>query len=217
MPIKTKKIQMNIWDHSRLSVRKFGGIEEDYIHIHKFIDSSKLFYYNFKHRLLLHNLYGVEIVTQKFGNIIANTDNVIILIRDIAIEHLKEDLNGYVPTLNEWLIENDKELSKAISLPIIDNDEVREFVMKPMLMSNLKSSLLITLSDFGLYLCNELLGCEKSLLLKEYIKKESTVKLYLNRFKITQKWQFRPDKKELNWLKENKNDYKRTTTKKSSF
>ena len=52
---------MNIWDHSRLSVRKFGGKEKDYFQIHKFLDSSKLFYNHVKHRILLHNLYGVEI------------------------------------------------------------------------------------------------------------------------------------------------------------
>lgn len=59
---------MNIWDHSRLSKRKFGGVETDYFDIHKFLDSSKLFYFHAKHRLLLHHLYGIEITILKFGD-----------------------------------------------------------------------------------------------------------------------------------------------------
>lgn len=201
---------MNIWDHSRLSVRKFGGIEEDYFQIHKFIDSSKLFYYHFKHRLLLHNLYGVDIVIEKFGDYIKNQDNAIILVRNIAVEHLKEDLNGYVPTLNEWLIDNEEVLSQHISLPTIEDEVVRKFVTKPLLMSNLSSSLIITLSDFGVHLCNELLGIEKSLYLQKLVKKEHTVRYYLSKFQITKKWQYWPDKKELHWLKENKYEQNRT-------
>ncbi len=34
---------MNIWKHSLLSAKKFGGKPEDYFEIHKFLDSSKLF------------------------------------------------------------------------------------------------------------------------------------------------------------------------------
>ncbi len=201
---------MNIWDHSRLSVRKFGGIEEDYFQIHKFIDSSKLFYCHFKHRLLLHNLYGVAVTIDKFGDVIQNADKAVVLVRDIAIEHIKEDLNGYVPSLNDWLEDNDEELSKLVTSVNIKDEELKAFVFKPLIMSNLKSSLLITTSDFGLYLCQELLGLEKALILQKQIAKNSTVKRYLEQFRVTKRWQFTPDPKEIKWLKTNKNEYRRS-------
>ncbi len=64
---------MNIWQHALLSERKFGGKPEDYTHIHRFIDSSKYFYYHVKHRMLLHNLYGVELCTELFGEFVVNS------------------------------------------------------------------------------------------------------------------------------------------------
>ncbi len=93
---------MDIWKHSELSAVKFGGIAKDYFKIHKFIDSSKLFYFNVKHRSILHHMYGVELCIRLFGDTIRNNDNQVRLVRDIAVEHLKEDLNGRIPTVKEW-------------------------------------------------------------------------------------------------------------------
>lgn len=196
---------MNIWDHSRLSVRKFGGNEKDYYPIHKFIDSSKLFYFHVKHRLLLHNLYGVELTIRKFGDYVENSNGAIILVRDIAAEHLKEDLSGMVPSLNEWLIDNDAAIGELVKIPKFDNPELEEFVMLPFLMSNLKSALLITLSDFGLYLTKEFLGLNFAIELGGLIDKKNTVKYFLEKFNFTSRWQFCPDQKELEWLKNKKN------------
>jgi len=165
--ILIKKAFMNIWNHSRISVRKFGGQELDYFQIHKFIDSSKL----------LHNLYGIEMTVRKFGDCVKNSDGAIILVRDIAAEHLKEDLNP----------------------------ELEEFILTPLFRSNLQSSLLITLSEFGVYLTNEILGLEQAKNLIQVIDYQKTIKSYLKEFKFTERWQFCPDKKELEWLKNQKN------------
>jgi len=196
---------MNIWDHSTLSVRKFGGIEKDYYEIHKFIDSSKLFYFHVKHRLLLHNLYGIELAIRKFGDTLVNTDSHVVLIRDIVAEHLKEDLSGTVPSLHDWLIDNDSNLGNLIEIPTFNNPDLEAFVLQPMLYSNLKSSLLITLSDFGVYLTSEFLGIESAKALHACLDKNKTVKNYLQQFKFTHQWQFSPDRKELEWLKKKKN------------
>lgn len=131
---------MNIWNHSRLSVKKFGGKEEDYFQIHKFIDGSKLFYFNPRHRLLLHNLWGIGVTVKKFGDIITNSDRNEILVIDIAAEHCKEDLNGKVPSLQDWLIKNDDKISPQIKIPDFENKELEEFILSPMWKSNLKSS-----------------------------------------------------------------------------
>jgi len=198
---------MNIWEHSMISARKFGGIEQDYYQIHKFIDSSKLFYFHFKHRLILHNLFGVELAIKKFEDYIVNDDNSVILVRDIAIEHLKEDCNGQVPSLTDWLSNNDKYISKKIRVPTINNSKLEKFVFAPLMKSNLKSSLLITLSDFGVCLANDFLGFEEAKELNSLLSKESTIKNFLKDFKFTEKWQFSPDKNELDWLKTKKNEW----------
>lgn len=195
---------MNIWDHSRLSVRKFGGKENDYYPIHKFIDSSKLFYFNVRHRLLLHNMYGIELTVKKFGDTINNSDNRVILMRDIAAEHCKEDLNGRVPSLQDWLSGNDKKIETEIKIPQFENNLLEEFVMYPMWKSNLKSALLITISNFGVYLTKEFLGFEAAKELQSKIDNEATVQNYLSVFEFTERWQFTPQRKELEWL-ENSN------------
>ncbi len=191
---------MNIWNHSRLSVRKFGGKEEDYYTIHKFIDSSKLFYFNSRHRLLLHNLWGIGITIKKFGDTLTNSEKKEILVRDIAAEHCKEDLNGKVPSLQDWLTNNDEKISPKIKIPKIENQELEEFILSPMWKSNLRSSLLITLSNFGVFLTKEIVGFEEAKELQNKIDSKATVQNYLSDFEFTQSWQFTPQKKELEWL-----------------
>ena len=194
---------MNIWDHSRLSKRKFGGKEKDFYEIHKFIDSSKLFYYNTRHRLLLHNLYGIELTVEKFGDVLVNSDGIEILVRDIAAEHCKEDLSGRVPSLFDWLEGNDDRLKGCIEVPEFSDKVLEEFVLRPLFRSNLKSSLFITLSNFGLYLVSELMGVGQAKILQEKLGKNVLVETHLKQFHFTANWQFTPCRTELKWLKEN--------------
>lgn len=91
---------MTYYEHSLLSVYKFGNPElfYHYFLIHKFLDSSKLLLPNLKHRLLLHNTYGVELSIKKFGDHLPNG----VLTRDVAFEHLREDHSNVTPTLVDW-------------------------------------------------------------------------------------------------------------------
>lgn len=188
---------MNYWKHSLLSKKKFNGAAEDYLHIHKFIDSSKLFYFDFKHRILLHNTYGIDICVQKFGDILVNADGQKVLVRDIAAEHCKEDLMGVVPTLNNWFKYVDDDLLKLIK-PINPSDpKLKEFITRPLVMSGLKSTLLITHSNFGLYLTKEMLGVEYALELANYLQ-EANVHELLQYIKLRDRWQYTPDLKQLN-------------------
>lgn len=192
---------MNIYDHCRLSKRKFGGEELDYYEIHQFIDSSKLFYYNAKHRLLLHHLYGIELTIMKFNDFIINSENQPILVRDIAAEHCKEDLSGRVPSLYEWLSHiEDKE---DLIIPNFEDKELESFVLMPFFRSNLKSSLHLTLSNFGVYLAKEILGLEKAKILQTYIQPNAIIENFLKKYQYSTSWQFTPCRKELKWLKEN--------------
>lgn len=191
---------MDIWTHSLLSEKKFGGKPEDYYEIHKFMDSSKLFYFQVKHRMLLHHTFGIEICIRFFGDYIQNSSSKTILVRDIAAEHIKEDLFGKVPTMTEWFSKN-KNLNQFITaIPETLDEELNTFIQTPFLQSNIKASLIITCSDFGVYLVQQLFDLEKSKLIREQIPSEQNVKSVLQNFKFTDRWQFTPNMKELEIL-----------------
>ena len=192
---------MDVWKHSILSKRKFGGKPEDYYEIHNFIDSSKLFIFHMKHRILLHNLYGIEICILLFGHYIVNSDNKTILVRDIAAEHCKEDLSGYVPTLNDWFV--NFELPIDFEIPEFKDEDLNAFIQKPFLRSTCKSSLIISCSDFGVFLVEKIFGVEKALILAKSIPSNQMINNLLQTYRFTEKWQLFPDRNELIWLQKN--------------
>jgi hypothetical protein len=151
-------------------------------------------------------MYGIEITIKKFGDILTTSDHRKILVRDIAAEHCKEDLNGKVPSLQDWLSGNDEKFATQIEIPKFENKGLEEFVLYPMMKSNLKSALLITLSNFGAYLAKEILGFEHAKELQSQLETNATVQHYLSNFEFTERWQFTPQRKELEWLANNKND-----------
>ncbi len=188
---------MNYWKHSLLSKKKFGGEADDYFAIHKFIDSSKLFYFDLRHRVLLHNTYGIDLCIQKFGDRIINSDSKTIMVRDVAAEHCREDLCGVVPTLSNWFKHAGEELDDIITPIETGNSTLREFALRPFLMSGLTSSLIITHSNFGIYLAKEMLGIDHALELAQYVKGLHINEL-LQHVKLRDRWQYTPDIKQLN-------------------
>lgn len=187
---------MNYWKHSLLSKKKFNGHVNDYFFIHKFIDASKLFYFDMRHRILLHNTYGIDLCIQKFGETLTNTDNQTVMVRDVAAEHCKEDLFGVVPTLNNWFKYVDSALLDFIK-PINPADsKLKEFVWAPYIMSGLKETLIITHSNFGIYLAKEILGIDYALELANYIQMPGINEL-LHYVKLKDRWQYTPDLKQL--------------------
>jgi hypothetical protein len=193
---------MDYWKHSLLSQRKFGGQPSDYLHIHKFIDSSKLFYYNSKHRMLLHNLYGVELCAELFSDFIINSDKMAILVRDIAVEHCKEDLDGYMPVLQDWFKDYTSSYLEKLSVPEIKDPTLASFILRPSLRSGIDAALIITCTNFGVYLVEKKFGIEKAAAFSKLIKHNPPVHFFLQDFLYTHKWQYSPDKKELTWLKQ---------------
>ncbi len=87
--------------HAKNSARKHGGKWEDYIEIHNFLDSSKVSIADLRHRALLHNTFGCFLVERVFGIAITNSDGKTISTREIAEEHVVEDM-GYIPTVENW-------------------------------------------------------------------------------------------------------------------
>lgn len=90
-------------EHSYLMVRDFGGKAEDYIELNELIDSSKLHYPIWLHRAVTHNSWFIGIVEKIIGRDITNSDGVTIPTRVLCICHIRQDCDGRVPTIKEWL------------------------------------------------------------------------------------------------------------------
>jgi hypothetical protein len=57
-----------------------------------------------RHRAALHHAFGCYLVERVFGHTIVNSDGREVSTRDIAEEHIQEDL-GFLPSLEDWLDE----------------------------------------------------------------------------------------------------------------
>lgn len=88
--------------HAKISVKRHGGHVDDYLPIHNFIDSSKATVPDVRHRAILHSAFGCFLAEQVFGTYITTSDNKHVSVRDIAEEHILEDL-GFIPTVEKWL------------------------------------------------------------------------------------------------------------------
>lgn len=197
---------MNYRDHSRLSARKFGGTADDYVAVHRFLDSSKLFLYHIKHRLLLHNLFGVELAMELLGEFIENSAGRTILVRDVAAEHCREDLAGRVPTLYEWLADAhalEDAVQRLIPVPPDCGDaELDGFARKAFRRTGLHAALVLGYSDFGVHLVELFFGAERAATFANCLRPEWKIQTLLEHFHFTQAWQYSPQKKEIAWLKQ---------------
>lgn len=109
--------------HSKNSVHKFGGKEEDYQKIHDWFDQTKAHVAEMKHRIFLHNSFGIFLCEQQFGTYIVNSDGNKIGVRDIGEQHVLEDL-GFIPSLDkcceaiqnmDWLFGSKRGMIKVLS------------------------------------------------------------------------------------------------------
>ena len=199
---------MNIWKHCLLSQHKFGGQPGDFLPVHRFLDSSKLFCYHPRHRLLLHHTVGIEWATELLGDVLTTSDNRQVLVRDVAAAHCQEDLSGRVPTLAEWLADPSPELVAA--LPITHPDQlpaslpaaVRALVLRPYLRTGQPAALLLTTSTFGVYLAEQLLGLPAAEALAQLLPAPVPVAQLLAHVTLRHPWQYRPDPRALAWLQQ---------------
>lgn len=90
--------------HANACVARWGGVREDYMPIHDFMDSSKAHHADVRHRALLHNSWGIYLCERIFGVTIINSDGREVSVRDIAENHVLEDL-GTIPSVTEYLRE----------------------------------------------------------------------------------------------------------------
>lgn len=88
--------------HANSSVKKYGGVVDDYLDIHTFLDLSKAGHAHVTHRAIFHNALGPFIVEMAFGYYITNSAGKQVSTRQLAEDHIIEDL-GFIPTIEKWL------------------------------------------------------------------------------------------------------------------
>jgi hypothetical protein len=91
--------------HSKSSVKRWGGKIEDYMEIHKFLDSPKSTMNNNTSRFLTHNTwFAYEVIPRVFGYNITNSDGKSVDTVDIAMLHISEDFRHKgIPTPQDYL------------------------------------------------------------------------------------------------------------------
>ncbi len=93
---------MKAYLHGRVHAKKYGGKPEDYADIDDFIDSTKQAVADVRHRAILHSAFGCFIVEQVFGRTRVNSDGKTYSPRDIAEDHIQQDL-GFIPSMDDYL------------------------------------------------------------------------------------------------------------------
>lgn len=105
--------------HSQSSARKFGGVPEDYLEIHAFMDCSKGSMADNRHRALTHNSWFLSNILERihFSNscpmlpngtfpTIKNSEGKVVSVRDIGEQHILEDYAGrFIPSAQDFLCE----------------------------------------------------------------------------------------------------------------
>jgi hypothetical protein len=95
---------MKPYVHAKTSARMWGGKPEDYLPVHDFLDSTKAHLPDMRHRAILHNSWGIYMAERLLGTTLTNSDGRVISVRDVAEQHVLDDL-GTIPTLKDCLAE----------------------------------------------------------------------------------------------------------------
>lgn len=142
---------MNSVIHSQISVRKRGGIIEDYLKIHDFMDSTKELCSDNRHRIL-HTMWGIKrVIVPVFGHTIINSSNNAVNVKDLCEQdHILPDFqNRFIPNLADFVNSiDDKAVShynfKDFANSYKDDQELMELLLSPLGVTGLEKSLLIT-------------------------------------------------------------------------
>lgn len=87
------------WHHAHLSARRHGGTPEDYIEVHSWFDYTKSHIADCRHRLFLHNAWGIFVAERILGvTMLRASDQHEIPLRPLLERHILEDF-GQIPTL----------------------------------------------------------------------------------------------------------------------
>ena len=93
---------MHPYDHSRSSVRLFGGELADYQAVHDWFDATKVVLTHFTHRALRHHKQGIDEAEKRFGVSLRNQNQKDVSIRELGAQHVEEDCR-FIPSVEGWL------------------------------------------------------------------------------------------------------------------
>jgi hypothetical protein len=103
--------------HAVSSARKFGGQPDDYYALHEFMDSTKQHVPDARHRLFLHNAWGIWLAERVLGTMLTRgSDGHMVPMRTILEQHVKEDYGGVIPTLDQCF-------ERALPHPLLTEDD----------------------------------------------------------------------------------------------
>lgn len=102
--------------HAKISAKKFGGKYEDYLDLHNWMDSTKAHLPDARHRMILHNSWGIYLGEQIFGVVIVNSNGKDISVRSVLEQHVLDDL-GHIPTLKECMNSLNLEPWMGLNIP----------------------------------------------------------------------------------------------------
>lgn len=88
-------------EHAKNSARKFGGVPDDYLPIHRWFDESKAIMADVRHRALRHHAEGIFLAERIFGVAIRNSNGMDVPVRYVGEQHIREDL-GSIPSFQDW-------------------------------------------------------------------------------------------------------------------
>lgn len=89
--------------HAKSSALRFGGIPDDYVHIHLWFDEPKGHMGDWRQRAIRHHTLGILECIERHGAWITRaSDGKRVSTRLVCEQHLMEDL-GRLPTVQDWL------------------------------------------------------------------------------------------------------------------
>ena len=88
--------------HALSSARRFGGVAEDYLPLHDWLDESKAITADFRHRALRHHAEGIFTLERIFGTTITASTGREVPVRLVGEQHVIEDL-GFIPSFADWV------------------------------------------------------------------------------------------------------------------
>ena len=91
------------YHHALSSVKKWGGMADDYLPLHQWFDESKAITADFRHRALRHHAEGIFMLERFFGPTITISSGRVVPVRLIGEQHVREDCQGRIPSLADWL------------------------------------------------------------------------------------------------------------------
>lgn len=182
---------LNAYAHAQLSAKRRGGVPEDYLALHAFMDCTKELCADNRHRLL-HNHWGIaNVITPVFGHQLTNSAGRSINIKDmLEQDHLLPDFqNKFIPTLADFVnaiddsAVNSEQLNSVYSLYKADK-EVADLLLSPFLLTGKLKALLITHNSWFI-----------NFIVPKVLKRE----VQLRNFDLNIDWLFRNMKFEL-WM-----------------